>query len=235
MWSFSRPQRINESGDIAGVYRKTDSTWGAYFIPAVSGVVVELRDQNVGSTGMEMNNPDPGAGRAAQVVVMSDGEAYCWTTSSDTSDILSGLTSPLVEGINDSGTIGGSTLVKRTRYPMRYNASLENPLQILSGVSGYGRHINSAGDLVVATSSATYYLYHDSWNYLKVDALIDPNDLHAAAWFARKQYGLFGFTDRIITDSSKGDETEFGLLSGTLTNPDSTGVNFLLIPVRKTP
>ncbi len=198
------------------------------------GEVVELLNQNVG-TNLFMNNPDPDVGRAAQVAGISsdDGGTYCWTTSSDVPDILSSLS--LVGGINDSGTISGSTFVKRTRYPARYNASLANPLQILLGVEGYGRHINSDGDLVVESYDHNYYLYHDAWKYLKVDALIDPNDPHATAWFSRKGHYLDSFTDRIITDPSEGEETEFGLVSGTLTHPDSTAVNFLLIPVPKNP
>ena len=240
--SFSRPRRINEYGDIAGAYRKPDLTFGAYFISGVSGEVVELPNQNVDRYSLYMNNPDPDAGRAAQVVGnLSSVEPFCWTTGQPGRFEILPFRS--AEGINDSGTISGSIYTRlgkgpASTYPLRYNAFREPPLEILPDVKGWGRYINSAGDLVIHNNDPRPYLYHDSWKSLKVDALIDPNDRNAAAWFSSgSAVTVCGFTDRVITDPSKGEETEFGLMSGQFQYlvPTNGVVNFLLIPVPKNP
>ncbi len=133
-----------------------------------------------------MNNPDPVAGRAAQVAgLLSDGTAFCWTTSSDVPKILSGLISPSVTGINDFGTICGATKLSKsvtsipcvTTRPWRPSCR-----EWRAGPC----HINSAGDLAVMGSIPKYYLYHDSWGFVKLDALIDPDDPNAAAWLSSK-------------------------------------------------
>jgi hypothetical protein len=217
-WAYSAPRRVNENGDIAGVYRNPDQTWGVYFIPA-TGTEVLLLGRNV-QDNIFLNNPVESS--PAQVAgQLSDGTPFRWTTG-ETPEIISGISSPSVEGINDSGTICGSTLAKRTRYPMRYKTSLE----ILSGADGWGCSINSAGDLVVNSLVTTRNrLYHNEWGFLNLDDLIDRNDPDAPAWLSRSIYGfeLVGLSDR--------DDTDFGWVSGRLTFAEGGATFFLLTPV----
>ncbi len=59
---------------------------------------------------------------------------------------------------------------------MRYGTTL----QILSGVQGFAKSINSADDLLVQQyGNGPGYLYHDSWKFVKLDDLIDPTDSDA--------------------------------------------------------
>ncbi len=232
----SFPKTINEQGDIAGVYLVLDENlnvrWDAFVIPA-AGTPVSLLGQYVNESTICMNNPVTG-GRAAQVAgVLSDGRAFRWTTTGVPTpvEILSGVDRPDVKGINDSGTIGGTTLVKRTRCPMRYRTAPE----ILSGVQGFSKSINSADDLLVQNGNLPGYLYHDSWKFVKLDDLIDPTDSDTATWFSRNTNGFYlkHLSDRIATTANGVDATRFGLVSGDIVLADGSFKCFLLTPVPK--
>lgn len=225
-WSYSFPNAINENGDIAGRYRRPDGTWDAYFMPADGGATLLLG--SVQDTRIYLNNPS--GARSAQVAgELSNGTPFRWTTGTGV-EIISGINSPSVEGLNDSGTICGSTYTKvgkgsSARYPYRYNTSL----QVLSSGKGYARSINSAGDLLnlgpwdLHEGMDTQRLYYDAWGFLNPDNLIDTTDADSTRWFARKRFGLSHLTDR--------DATTFGTICGQLTDMDDSSSFFLLTPV----
>lgn len=220
-WNYSYPNAINENGDIAGQYRRPDGTWDAYFTPADGGATL-LLGQSVQNTRIYLNNPS--GTRSAQVAgQLSNGTPFRWTIGAGV-EIISGINSPSVEGFNDSGTICGSTYTKvgkgsSARYPYRYNTAL----QILSGGKGYGKSINSAGDLLNPLVGGGAHLYHDTWGFLNPDDLIDATDTDSTTWFARRQFSLTHLTDR--------DDTTFGAICGQLTEMDLSSSFFLLTPV----
>ncbi len=236
-WSY--PQQINEHGDIAGVYNNPDQTYDVYFIPA-SGAPVSLLGQSVPNGRIYMNNPDPVAGRAAQIAGrLSDGRAFRWTTSSAT-PVIFNLDIPSVYGINDFGTICGSTRATFSSnkgktstgtYAMRYDGT---QLDIWSNMPGYAHSITSAGDLVVSPQSGIpRYVYHDSWGFVRLDALIDPNDLYAIAWSSGGLIDINVITDCINPDLLGDDKTKIGLVSGVLVLANGNSVGYLLTPVKK--
>ena len=229
-WSYSFPRRINEDGDIAGLYRNLDQTWGVYSIRALDTTVL-LLGQNV-QQNIHLNNSVEG--RAAQVAgLLTDGTPFRWTTgAAGTLELISGIPSSSVAGINDSGTIGGSTYTKvlkggSARYALRYSTTLE----ILPSANKAAVSINSAGDLAIQYFAEPSFLYHDSWGFLKLDDLIDLSDPDAPAWFSRNGTQLVGLSDRIATTTNGDAKTEFGRASGNIVLADGNAMHFLLTPV----
>lgn len=221
-WSYSTPNAINENGDIAGLYRRPDGTGEPYFMPANGGPTLLLGQSKTTNSRIYLNNPS--GTRSAQVAgqLATNGAPFRWTTGAGV-EVIFGINSPSVEGLNDSGTICGSTSTKvgkgsSARYPYRYSASLE----ILSSGSLWGTSINSAGDLLNPRLS-TYYIYHDSWGFLKIDDLIAASDPNAPIWFNRQRMSLAQLSDRDPL-------TAFGMISGSLTRADGSATQFLLTP-----
>lgn len=220
-WDYTFPRRINENGDVLGVYynHNPDETWGTYLFNSSTDTEVTVLG-DVRNTNVALNNPTDS--HDVQVAgTLPDNSAFRWTRGQGL-EVLP-LISPDVSGINDAGTVSGSTSVKlkgnrSERRAMRYSSSLE----LLPSPYVNASAINSSSDVSLGTA-----FYRDDWGALPIDELIDTSDPDAALWFSnsRTSVGLLKLTERL-------PETGFcGFAASVLYNDALPGRLCLLSPV----
>lgn len=206
-WNSTRTTAsdINENGDVFGYLTGTDGQQYAYLYNPADGSP-QFLDTPIRSNVYAgfLNNPDPSTNRPAQVTgYLADGQGFVgtpfrWTPGAPL-ETFSSLQNAVVTGINDAGTICGSTEVTETitvpgpgkktttrtvttRYPMRLGTSLE----LLQGIPAEGAGtINATGDLILFNGSTV--LYRDDWtaygNYVNINQLVAGSAADENSWF----------------------------------------------------
>jgi uncharacterized membrane protein len=228
-WSYTYARQINDNGDILGVYENPDDSTGLYFYnPNDPNSPYFLDD--VQTNGL-LNNPT--ATRPAQVGGTFDNGTqapFRWTPQSNTLETFGTLTTVGgVRGMNDAGTLCGSTRSGKpsTIYPMRVNLP---PAQLLSNIYGpWGQDINSTGDVLLASAGTkSGGLYRDDWpaygNSVDVNKLVTGTQAELATWASASSTALYLINDRISGINA-------GEIAGYLRFTDGTNARFLLVPV----
>jgi len=193
-WVDTYARRINENGDVLGVFQRSDGTWGAYlFKPALNPVLYNTPDEfpeiiNVvllAPTVTNLNNPS--AGFPAEAVLI-DATRYAFAYVKGI-----GLTPlyPQMEGlpyINDDGIICGTcwrniTLRKKTtiqRYIFRDAGT--NTQEIVAGSDGMFAYGFNAHGTIMAQLSPKDLLYQDAWGFVDINSLVTGTPADRAEW-----------------------------------------------------
>lgn len=218
--TYSYGRRINESGDIAGVYRDASGTWGAYVYNVPSDTIIDLNVALQTAASVDINNPTP-AHDTQICLQIQDGSAfgapYRWTRGHGL-ERISG-TNTRVVAINDSGTVSGSTYSGKPsrQYPFLYSTSL----QVLTAVQGQASSINSSGDLLAAPN-----IYHGDQGFLQIGKLLDTADPDAAALLSATGGNVGGLC---MNDRIPGPD--FGQIVGVTQLPNGGWLPYFLTPV----
>ena len=216
--------KINENGDILGVYTDELGAWRGYIYnpglyngdplvrAARDGIPQDLRDGITSSLpmgfspGFNLNNP---VGNIPAQVAGTDpnGIAFRYTTGlqplSETFPEID--LDGRVRGINDAGTFCGvmnvTTVVKRitrtSRVPFRYTSIVGQ----LPGNSGYSSasDINNAGDIIDGDD-----VYRDTWGWRQLtDLPVIGYDADVLLWLTSSPWGEL-ISDRGVTSDDVG-------------------------------
>jgi hypothetical protein len=197
-WVTTSGSDINENGDIFGYYVGDDGLKYAFLYNPSDPATPWFLSVPINTNGVyagHLNNPS--GSRPCQVTgYLADGGGsgagtpFRWTPGVGLETFPS-LNAPYVDGINDAGTICGTTSVqtvtgtgKKTstttaQYPMRLTTA--SPA-ILTGAPGTGASaINASADTLLYTG----ILFRDDWtaygNYVDVKRLLVGSDADKAA------------------------------------------------------
>ena len=229
--TFAMGWRINESGDVLGVYGEPSGKYGAYvYNPALNnGAPVDLNVTMI-SPLADMNNPVPGA-HDTQVTVQVDdgtniGKPLRWTRGQGFDSYATTTTRAIA--INDSGTIcGWTTPVKSGRpYPFRdsYPTDAMDILTIAALQGGSAVAINSSGDLLITVNNtSTGYVYQDTYGALSIVSLLDPADPDVELFLSYTQFYAYDMNDRVSS-------APFGQIVGLIVLADGTAHPYVLTP-----
>jgi|GEM_PF-6979867 len=212
-------RRINEYGDVTGVYERADGTWGAYVYNLLTNTVVDLNITSLGTISIEINNPTQT--HDTQVCLqLHNGSAFGiplrWTRGHGFEQIPG--TNTLVDSINDSGTVCGSTYSGKPsrQYAFLYPTSL----QILTAVSGGAHCLNSAGDFLNSPN-----VYHSTRGLLSIGNLIDTSDPDGARLISVTGGSVGG---QVMNDRIPG--ADFGQIAGMTQLSNGSWLPYLLTP-----
>jgi hypothetical protein len=230
--------RINENGDILGIYRLEDGSnlYGAwYYNPGLYGdpsqraprdpAPLDMRDEEpedllipIQWSSITLNNPVEN--RPAQIAGDLDGVAFRYTLGDAEAEWFPELDLVgVVAGLNDSGTFCGLHPGPKIRGKIkiesfRFNESLD--LLPSNLVQPDTRGINSSGDLLTIS-----HVYRDDWGWVKIDDLLVGTDTDMQAWWSgvRAVARQNGINDR-------GGPSDAGQITGNI----SDGRIFILTP-----
>ena len=209
--------RINENGDILGIYELADGIWGAWFFnpglydgdPEVrdlrDGIPQDMSDESpdpllIPFRGLDLSLNNPVGDSRAQVAGDVDHVPFRYTLGDAEPEWFPEVDLVLwVGGLNDSGTFCGLHRGPKIKGkikvdPFRFDESLETSLELLptdNYQQPYG--MNSWGDLL--TSS---YVYRDDWGWVKINDLVVGTDADMQAWSSGNAYVAYqnGINDR---------------------------------------
>jgi hypothetical protein len=229
-WVSHYAYRVNDNGDILGVYENDDGSSGLYFYNPNDPNSPYFLDGV--QTLNQLNNPV--GDRPAQVAGTFAGAAqapFRWTPQTNTLETFGSLTTygGGIYGLNDAGTLCGSTQVvtgkpaRTTTYPFRLNASL----QLLSNAYGiWGESINSSGDVLLSPGGG---IYRNDWsaygNYADINKLVVGTSADLTFWASALSRELSRMNDRGLLSNA-------GQIAGRLLYDNGNAFQpFLLTPV----
>jgi hypothetical protein len=184
-WIDTYARRINENGDVLGVFQRTDGTWGAYLHNLANGQgPPEIIDVNMtgGAVATSLSNPDPERGIPTTVVGLEAANvAFAYQQGGG----LSRISSVLQVLINRSGTIGGVgtrvVQVNRKQTENRYflfrdDGSGSEMVPGSENTRSYPLNAFNAHGLFFTEAR---YIHHDDWGRVDLHSLLigTPEDL----------------------------------------------------------
>jgi probable HAF family extracellular repeat protein len=251
--TYNYGRRINENGDILGVYLDVDGLYNAYlfnpgFYDGNLGVP-DLRDLRGGdgapidmssdpvtflpldgsANSVELNNPLNG--RPAQIGgTDSGGNAFRYTPGgSPAYESFPEINHDLlraVYGINDDGTFCGRALVPVVGGKGK-GKTVSAPYRFNTSLEGLPIDTNQWINPPQINNSGDLmtgkYVYRDGRNWVHIDTLVSGTIEDLDAWFLGTP-NLEKMSDRVTTHDA-------GHLAGTLDTGDIFGIMFVLTPV----
>jgi hypothetical protein len=190
-WVDTYARRINENGDVLGVFQRPDGTWGAYLYnfknddPQASPSIVDVNLEAPATTAL--NNPDPLVGLPA-LVVGKDHTGTVFTYSKGGGVTYLYPATGLIF-VNDDGVICGSfsktVQIRKNQTATRYyifrdfgDGAQEAILGSESSFSIDVHDFNSHGTILMKRQ----YVYRDEWNFVDINALLTGTAEELSRW-----------------------------------------------------
>jgi probable HAF family extracellular repeat protein len=228
-WDYSYARRINENGDILGIFEYPDGVSQGMYVyhPALDALPIEFGPiDHFNNTAL--NNPTSGHGTQA-AGTLANGTTFRWTRGLG-SQVLGTNFAFVAWDLNDAGTVCGYAMVagKRPNSTVMKTARYNTSLEVLSGTGSHlASRINSSGDLL-SEAYPYNYTYQDGWGFLNIDNLIDTTDPDAAVWFSSVLRYPSDLSDRVPGPN-------VGEITGRLGFSDNTSLFYVLTPVSTGP
>jgi probable HAF family extracellular repeat protein len=242
---FSYGMRINENGDVLGLFEDVDGVqYGYLYNPGYYGVPGSRNPRDGSPLDLSTDLPDilPLSGRANELELNNplgerpaqvggtdaNGIAFRYTTGADPvyEDFpdLDLTWDSLFFGINDSGVFIGNARYTpegakgkgRTQtQPFRYGLSVE---WLMMDSVETPQDINNSNDLISYT-----HVYRDGWGWVPIDQLVEGSEADLADWLMGTP-DLFEMSDPVFP-------TDVGYIAGRLAYVDEFPRLFVLLPV----
>ena len=229
-WGNTYARRINENGDVQGVFQRSDSTWGAYlFKPALNPALYGTPDQFPEIINVVLANPtamnliNPSVGFPAKVVGMNAANnAFSYVRGGSLTYITS------FGFINDNGIICGTlykditirkNTTRRQSFIFRDAAGTQ---EIVAGSDGMGAFGFNAHGTIMAQLSSKTLLYQDLWGFVDINSLVTGTPADRAEWTYATSH---------VTKQNDSGPLGFGQIAGPQWFSNGSKGYFLLTPV----
>ncbi len=228
-WVDTYARRINENGDVQGVFQRSDNTWGAYlFKPALNPDLYGTPDESpeiinvVLAAPNQTNLNNPSVGLLAEVVGMNAANnAFSYVRGGSLTYITS------FGFINDDGIICGTlyrdiTIRKNTTSRQSFIFRDAGTQEIVAGSDGMVAYGFNAYGTIMAQLSPKTLLYQDLWGFVDINSLVTGTPADLAEWTYASSH---------VSKQNDTGPIGFGQIAGPKVFSDGSKAYYLLTPV----